>query len=149
MRNIEVEKSLTGGAWWRNTTMVEIEKSLTGDAWWRNITMVETEGDPQAIELTPNLTSEDKMGIIQSWKTIAVLEVDDTSTPFYVGFECGIYIGFLNGAIETDDGKFGMRFGKNRINFFAFDPEFKKDINIKLCKITTEDDSRYPDLPLY
>jgi hypothetical protein len=128
---------------------VKIAKGLIGPKWWKNTVSVDIEGDPQAQQIPEGATQEEKEKIIQNWKKIAVLEVEPKNIPFYTGFISGNYIDFLKFPIETLDGKFGMRIGNGAVTFFAFDPDFEKELKIRLVETVQEDDSRYKELPLY
>jgi len=127
---------------------IKIEKNLVGDAWWRGAAMIEIKGDPSAAAFPSNVSAEEKEKIIQSWKTVAVFKITK-NIPFYIGFQSDNYIGFLKSLIETEDGKFGMRIGRDNVKFFAFDPKFENDLQLELSEITTEDNPSYLNLPLY
>ena len=128
---------------------VKIEKQLTGPEWWKSTFAVEVKGDPNAADLPPGLSREEKKRVIQSWRTVAVLEIKPNGAPRYVGFISGTYLGVLKYPLETLDGKFGMRIGRGDVQFFAFDPNFENEIKLTLIEITKEGDPKYRDLLLY
>jgi hypothetical protein len=130
---------------------IKIEKNLSGPDWWKSTFAIKVQGDTSAAELPAGLSREEKEKIIQGWKTIAVLEVEPKNVPFFVGFKSNAYLAILKYPLETLDGKFGMRMriGKEDVEFFAVDKNLEKEIALKLVETTTEDDNKYLELPLY
>lgn len=128
---------------------IKMEKRLVGPGWWRGTFAVEVQGDPNAAAIKAGLNQEEKEKVVQSWRTIAVLEVEPNNSRCYVGFISGTYIGVLKYPLETLDGRFGMRVGPGDVKFFAFDPNLESEIRLRLTEVTKEDDPRYQNLPLY
>ncbi len=127
---------------------IKIERNFVGRAWWKGTKTVNISGIPEADSFSSDLPEEEKEKIIQSWKTIAVLETK-SSKPFQVGFIRGDEVWILKYPIKTMNGKFGMRIGKDNLKFFAIDSTFQDPIQLSPIEIVEEGDPRYSDLPLY
>lgn len=128
---------------------IKIEKTLIGSDWWKSTSTVEAQGDPNAAVLPKGLNQEEKEKMIQSWKSIAILEVNPKNVPFYIGFKNGSYLAILKCPIETENGRFGMRIGRSDVEFFVIDKNLEKEIKLNLVEIATESDMKYQELPLY
>lgn len=119
---------------------MKAEKGLGGDSNWPHISFVSVPG------------VKGTGGVIGEWHTIAVLEAQplhfDTGS-FQIGFKNGHNAQRLRWFIETFDGKFGMRIGSEDVEFFAIPFLHDREILLRLVEVTTEDDPKYADLPLY
>lgn len=127
---------------------IKLEKNLVGSEWWKSTFAVPVEGDPNAAELPKGLAQEEKEKIIQSWTTVAVLEVKGSVSPL-LGFMSKNYVGMLKEPLQTDEGKFGVRIGREAVWFFILDKNLETEPSLKLLEITTIENPQYNELPLY
>lgn len=128
---------------------IKLEKALFGTDWWKGAKILSVPGDPTAESVPDNLSKEEQEKIIQGWKKIAVIQAEPSSTAFRIFYIYDGNVIFLKYPIETLNGKFGMRIGKEDAQFFAVDSNFQEPIQLTLIEVVSEDDPKYSELPLY
>ncbi len=127
---------------------VKLEEQLVGPAHWSKFGIVTVPGDPQAQELRPDIEQPAKEDVIQSWQMVAVLRVT-TSVPIRLGFIAGNHAEFLIDPVMRLDGLIGVHVGPKETTFAVWPEDNSSETNLELVEVTTLDDARYPDLPVY
>lgn len=125
---------------------VKIENGLDGPANWPVIPNVKVAGNPEAKAYTSDPETEES--VIRSWEQVAVLEVQPDE-PCTVGFRSGEHMQRLAHPIETQDGRFGMRIGKENVEFLVIAEDPTTHLELRVVEITDQNDPTYKNLPLY
>lgn len=116
---------------------VKKEQRLGGDLNWPKLYFVPIKGDLTA-------TSE-----IEKWTKVAILEAHPPNVDFQIAFKSGDFSQRLQAPVQTLNGQFGMRIGPGDVEFFAVPLARAAEVELRLVEVTTIDNPRYPDLPLY
>lgn len=127
---------------------VKLEKNLSGDEYWPHMATLTVTGSTSAKIIEPGTVQPELENIIQSWDEIAVLQVTPT-VEFYFGFLADGQAQYLNVPIEAEDGKFGVHIGDKDSTFVVFAKDMKTNLTLELIDRVDINDSRYASLPLY
>ena len=123
---------------------------VAGAEHWPVIDVVHLEADPNSPTLPNDRTPDEEKCIQSTWNRVAVFEVVPATIPFHIGFmrEDGANH-ILKELITTEHGKFGMRLAPYAATVFVIANDMETELSLALITITTADDPKYDELPLY
>jgi hypothetical protein len=127
---------------------LKLEKNLTGNEKWPVLLSVFIKGIPGQADVSADNSEEENEKLIQSWKNVAVFRATaEKPVKFYAGFSNYAAVCYLEYEFETDM-DFAMRIGPTDNRYLVLPKDLNDEIKLELIEVTTEDDPKYKDIVL-